>query len=162
MKDIGAYGGMMGHREHEGIGGHGGHEEHGDTWRDDGTRTRCDGRPWGHSGSLWDMPPAHRCSWTPITPLVLPRFCEVAVANGMDIFRVFDALNYLPNLVLGIEAAGRAGAVVEAALSYTGDVADPTRTKYSLQYYLDLARELVAAGTHILCIKVRLGSRGGA
>lgn len=72
----------------------------------------------------------------------------------MDIFRVFDALNYLPNLVLGVEAAGRAGAVVEAALSYTGDVADPSRTKYSLDYYLGLARELVAAGTHILCIKV--------
>ncbi|KFO69239.1 hypothetical protein N303_07525, partial [Cuculus canorus] len=84
-------------------------------------------------------------------------FCEVAVANGMDIFRVFDALNYMPNLVLGVEAAGRAGAVVEAALSYTGNVADPSRTKYTLEYYLGLARELVAAGTHILCIKDMAG-----
>ncbi|XP_041343579.1 pyruvate carboxylase, mitochondrial, partial [Pyrgilauda ruficollis] len=84
-------------------------------------------------------------------------FCEVAVANGMDIFRVFDALNYVPNLLLGVEAAGNAGAVVEAALSYTGDVADPTRTKYSLDYYLGLARELVAAGTHVLCIKDMAG-----
>lgn len=93
------------------------------------------------------------------------------MANGMDIFRVFDALNYVPNLLLGVEAAGNAGAVVEAALSYTGDVADPTRTKYSLQYYLGLARELVTAGTHVLCIKVwrgfggswgGLGVRGGA
>ncbi|XP_027489193.1 pyruvate carboxylase, mitochondrial-like [Corapipo altera] len=75
----------------------------------------------------------------------------------MDIFRVFDALNYVPNLLLGVEAAGNAGAVVEAALSYTGDVADPTRTKYSLQYYLGLARELVAAGTHVLCIKDMAG-----
>lgn len=72
----------------------------------------------------------------------------------MDVFRVFDSLNYLPNLLLGMEAAGNAGAVVEAAISYTGDVADPSRTKYSLQYYLDLAEELVRAGTHILCIKV--------
>lgn len=72
----------------------------------------------------------------------------------MDVFRVFDSLNYLPNLLLGMEAAGSAGAVVEAAISYTGDVADPSRTKYSLQYYLDLAEELVRAGTHILCIKV--------
>lgn len=72
----------------------------------------------------------------------------------MDIFRVFDSLNYLPNLILGMEAAGRAGGVVEAAISYTGDVADPTRKKYDLQYYLNLADELVKAGTHILSIKV--------
>lgn len=82
------------------------------------------------------------------------RFCEVAKENGMDVFRVFDSLNYLPNLLLGMEAVGSAGGVVEAAISYTGDVADPSRTKYSLQYYMDLAEELVRAGTHILCIKV--------
>jgi pyruvate carboxylase len=74
----------------------------------------------------------------------------------MDIFRVFDSLNYLPNLILGMEAAGKAGGVVEAAISYTGDVADPSRTKYNLDYYLNLADELVKAGTHILCIKVCL------
>lgn len=82
------------------------------------------------------------------------RFCEVAKENGMDVFRVFDSLNYMPNLLLGMEAAGNAGGVVEAAISYTGDVADPSRTKYSLQYYMGLAEELVRAGTHILCIKV--------
>ncbi len=68
---------------------------------------------------------------------------------GMDIFRVFDSLNYLPNLMLGIDAAGQAGGVVEAAISYTGDVSDPTRTKYTLSYYVDLADELVKAGTHV-------------
>lgn len=47
------------------------------------------------------------------------------------------------------------GGVVEAAISYTGDIADPSKTKYTLQYYLDLAQELVRAGAHILCIKVR-------
>lgn len=73
----------------------------------------------------------------------------------MDIFRVFDSLNYLPNMLLGMEAAGAAGGVVEAAISYTGDVSDPTRQKYSLDYYVKLADELVKAGTHILCIKVR-------
>lgn len=82
------------------------------------------------------------------------RFCEVAKENGMDVFRVFDSLNYLPNMLLGMEAAGSAGGVVEAAISYTGDVSDPSRTKYSLQYYMGLAEELVRAGTHILCIKV--------
>lgn len=83
------------------------------------------------------------------------RFCEVAKENGMDIFRVFDSLNYLPNMLLGMEAAGAAGGVVEAAISYTGDVSDPMRQKYSLDYYVKLADELVKAGTHILCIKVR-------
>ena len=72
----------------------------------------------------------------------------------MDIFRVFDSLNYLPNMILGMEAAGAAGGVVEASISYTGDVSDPMRQKYSLAYYLNLADELVKAGTHILAIKV--------
>ena len=76
----------------------------------------------------------------------------------MDIFRVFDCLNYVPNLVLGMEAAGASGGVVEAAISYSGDVSDPTRTKYTLDYYMNLAEELVKAGTHILCIKVRLAT----
>lgn len=72
----------------------------------------------------------------------------------MDIFRVFDSLNYLPNLKLGMEAAGKAGGVVEAAISYTGDVSDPVKKKYDLQYYVNLADELVKAGTHVLAIKV--------
>uniref|UniRef100_A0A3Q3CV93 pyruvate carboxylase n=1 Tax=Haplochromis burtoni TaxID=8153 RepID=A0A3Q3CV93_HAPBU len=85
------------------------------------------------------------------------KFCEVAKENGMDIFRVFDSLNYLPNMVLGMEAAGAAGGVVEAAISYTGDVSDPMRQKYSLEYYVKLADELVKAGTHILSIKDMAG-----
>nr|XP_003230059.2 PREDICTED: pyruvate carboxylase, mitochondrial [Anolis carolinensis] len=86
------------------------------------------------------------------------KFCQVAKENGMDIFRVFDSLNYLPNMLLGMEAAGQAGAVVEAAISYTGDVSDPGRSsKYTLDYYLGLAEELVKAGTHILAIKDMAG-----
>lgn len=85
------------------------------------------------------------------------KFCEVAKENGMDIFRVFDSLNYVPNMLLGMEAAGAAGGVVEAAISYTGDVSDPMRQKYSLDYYVKLADELVKAGTHILCIKDMAG-----
>uniref|UniRef100_A0A8C8EYJ8 pyruvate carboxylase n=1 Tax=Oncorhynchus tshawytscha TaxID=74940 RepID=A0A8C8EYJ8_ONCTS len=85
------------------------------------------------------------------------KFCEVAKENGMDIFRVFDSLNYLPNLMLGMEAAGAAGGVVEASISYTGDVSDPMRQKYSLDYYLKLADELVRAGTHILNVKDMAG-----
>uniref|UniRef100_A0A8C4PXM8 Pyruvate carboxylase b n=1 Tax=Eptatretus burgeri TaxID=7764 RepID=A0A8C4PXM8_EPTBU len=85
------------------------------------------------------------------------RFCEMAKENGMDIFRVFDSLNYLPNMTLGMEAAGQAGGVVEASISYTGDITDTSRTKYNLQYYIELADELVHAGTHILGIKDMAG-----
>lgn len=56
-----------------------------------------------------------------------------------------------------MEAAGKAGGVVEAAISYTGDVSDPKRTKYDLKYYTNLADELVKAGTHVLCIKDMAG-----
>lgn len=100
---------------------------------------------------------ANAVGYTNYPDNVVFKFCELSVQVGMDIFRVFDALNYLPNLVLGMEAAGKAGGVVEAAISYTGDVSDPTRKKYDLKYYTNLADELVKAGTHILCIKDMAG-----
>ncbi|KAI6190009.1 Pyruvate carboxylase [Aphelenchoides bicaudatus] len=82
---------------------------------------------------------------------------ELAVKSGMDVFRVFDSLNYVPNMVVGMEAVGNAGGVIEAAMSYTGDVSDPNRKKYDLKYYLDLSDQLVKAGTHILGIKDMAG-----
>ncbi|XP_078037342.1 pyruvate carboxylase isoform X2 [Augochlora pura] len=88
---------------------------------------------------------------------VVYKFCELAVKTGMDIFRVFDSLNYLPNLLVGMDAAGKAGGIVEAAISYTGDVSDPNKTKYNLKYYTDLADELVKGGTHVLAIKDMAG-----
>ena len=88
---------------------------------------------------------------------VVFKFCELAVEAGMDVFRVFDSLNYLPNIRLGMEAVGQAGGVVEAAISYTGDISDPSKTKYSLAYYLKLADELIRAGAHVLCIKDMAG-----
>lgn len=57
----------------------------------------------------------------------------------------------------GMEAAGKAGGIVEAAISYTGDVSNPERKKYDLKYYTDLANELVKAGTHVLAIKDMAG-----
>ncbi|XP_066583302.1 pyruvate carboxylase, mitochondrial isoform X2 [Prorops nasuta] len=100
---------------------------------------------------------ANAVGYTNYPDNVVFKFCELAVQTGMDIFRVFDSLNYLPNLILGMDAAGKAGGIVEAAISYTGDVSDPTRTKYNLKYYTDLADELVKAGTHVLCIKDMAG-----
>ncbi|XP_028356870.1 pyruvate carboxylase, mitochondrial isoform X4 [Physeter macrocephalus] len=123
--------------------------------------------PWRRLQELRELVPnipfqmllrgANAVGYTNYPDNVVFKFCEVAKENGMDVFRVFDSLNYLPNLLLGMEAAGSAGGVVEAAISYTGDVADPSRTKYSLQYYMGLAEELVRAGTHILCIKDMAG-----
>ncbi|XP_039957967.1 pyruvate carboxylase, mitochondrial isoform X1 [Bactrocera neohumeralis] len=100
---------------------------------------------------------ANAVGYTSYPDNVVHKFCDLAVQTGMDIFRVFDSLNYLPNLILGMEAAGKAGGVVEAAISYTGDVSDPARTKYDLKYYTNLADELVKAGTHVLCIKDMAG-----
>ena len=62
--------------------------------------------------------------------------------------------NRISFVQVGIDAAGQAGGVVEAAISYTGDVSDPTRTKYNIDYYMNLAKELTRAGAHVLCIKV--------
>lgn len=100
---------------------------------------------------------ANAVGYTSYPDNVVYKFCQLAKDCGMDIFRVFDSLNYLPNLILGMEAAGKAGAVVEAAISYTGDVSNPERTKYNLDYYLKLSDELVKAGTHVLCIKDMAG-----
>ena len=88
---------------------------------------------------------------------VVRAFTTEAAAEGIDLFRVFDALNYLPNMKVAMEAARRAGALCEAAVCYTGDILDPARTKYSLQYYVKLARELERMGAHILAIKDMAG-----
>eukprot|EP00761_Pharyngomonas_kirbyi_P011415 gb/GECH01011440.1/.p1 GENE.gb/GECH01011440.1/~~gb/GECH01011440.1/.p1 ORF type:complete len:1197 (+),score=375.79 gb/GECH01011440.1/:1-3591(+) len=88
---------------------------------------------------------------------VVEKFCKLATEHGMDIFRIFDSLNYLPNLQYGIDAVRNAGGVAEAAVSYTGDVSDPTRKKYNLDYYMKLVRKLVDSGMNILAIKDMAG-----
>jgi pyruvate carboxylase len=88
---------------------------------------------------------------------VVQLFVRESVAAGMDIFRVFDALNSVPNMRVAIDAVLESGAVCEAAICYSGDLQDPRRTKYSLQYYVQMAKELERAGTHILAIKDMAG-----
>ncbi len=89
---------------------------------------------------------------------VVAGFVKHAADSGMDIFRIFDSLNYLPNMKVAMEAAREHGkAVCEAAVCYTGDITDPNRAKYSLQYYVDKAKELEKMGAHILCIKDMAG-----
>ncbi len=100
---------------------------------------------------------ANAVGYTNYPDNVVYEFCKMSVENGMDVFRVFDSLNYLPNIQLGMDAVNKAGGIVEAAISYTGDVSDPTKTKYNLDYYVKLADDLVKAGTHILAIKDMAG-----
>ncbi|GAB4168188.1 MAG: pyruvate carboxylase [Terrimicrobiaceae bacterium] len=88
---------------------------------------------------------------------VVAGFVRRSAESGMDIFRVFDSLNDLGNMRVAIEAVGRCGAVCEAAICYTGDILDPRRTKYSLQYYIQLAKRLEEMGAHILAVKDMAG-----
>ncbi|KAJ3283463.1 pyruvate carboxylase [Rhizoclosmatium sp. JEL0117] len=100
---------------------------------------------------------ANAVGYTAYPDHVVYEFCEHAVKHGMDIFRVFDSLNYVDNLKLGIDAVKKAGGVAEAAISYTGDVSDLSKKRYDLAYYLDLTDKLVADGIHILGIKDMAG-----
>jgi pyruvate carboxylase len=88
---------------------------------------------------------------------VVRGFVKHSAAAGMDIFRIFDSLNDLSNLVVAMEAVRETTGICEAALCYTGDILDPARTKYSLKYYLKLARELERMGAHMLAIKDMAG-----
>jgi pyruvate carboxylase len=88
---------------------------------------------------------------------VVEAFILEAAAQGIDIFRIFDSLNWLPNMKLPIEAVRKSNKICEAAICYTGDLLDPKREKYSLQYYIRLAKELEKMGAHILGIKDMAG-----
>jgi len=89
---------------------------------------------------------------------VVNTFVRRAVENGMDIFRIFDSLNYAENLYPAMEAVLDDGrAICEAAICYTGNILDPKRDKYDLQYYIAMAKDLEAHGAHILAIKDMAG-----
>lgn len=102
---------------------------------------------------------ANAVGYTSYPDNAIYEFSKRAVENGLDIFRVFDSLNNLDSLKLGMHAAKVAGGVVEGTICYTGDVADPSRhPKYTLEYYLKLVDELVATGNlHVLGIKDMAG-----
>ena len=88
---------------------------------------------------------------------VVEAFVKESAQAGIDLFRIFDALNGLPNLTMAIEAVRSTGMLCEAALCYTGDILDPKRTKYSLGYYVGLAKELEKRGANLLAIKDMAG-----
>ncbi len=84
-------------------------------------------------------------------------FVKEAADAGIDVFRVFDCLNWVPNMKVAMDAIVGTGAICEAAICYTGDITNPKRTKYDLKYYVNLAKELEKMGAHILAIKDMAG-----
>ena len=89
---------------------------------------------------------------------LIEKFVEKAAETGIDIFRIFDSLNYVPSMLTSIRTVREStNSIAEACICYTGDVLDVSRPKYNLQYYLDLARRLEDAGAHILAIKDMAG-----
>jgi pyruvate carboxylase len=96
--------------------------------------------------------------YTPYPEEVTEAFVNEAAATGIDIFRIFDALNDVSQMAPAIRAVRATGtAVAEVALCYTGDMLDPNETLYTLDYYLELAQKIVDAGAHILAIKDMAG-----
>ncbi len=89
---------------------------------------------------------------------VVREFIRTSAAEGIDIFRIFDSLNWVENMKVAMQTVREeTSAVCEAAICYTGDLLDPRRSKFNLDYYLKMARELEALGAHIIAIKDMAG-----
>ena len=123
--------------------------------------------PWRRLESLREAVPnipfqmllrgANAVGYTSYADNVVDAFVKEARIAGVDVFRVFDSLNYLDNLKFGIDSVRNANGVVEATVCYTGDVANPSKEKYSLEYYVHLTEQLVAHGIDVLAIKDMAG-----
>ncbi len=100
---------------------------------------------------------ANAVGYTNYPDNVIRAFIQEAARSGIDIFRIFDAFNWLPNMELALEEVASQGKVAEACICYTGDILNPKEDKYPLEYYVKLARELERRGAHILCIKDMAG-----
>ncbi|MEX1662559.1 pyruvate carboxylase [Thioclava sp. 15-R06ZXC-3] len=88
---------------------------------------------------------------------VVEFFVKRAAATGVDVFRVFDSLNWVENMRVAMDAVIESGKVCEGTICYTGDILDPDRAKYDLKYYVGMAKELEAAGAHVLGLKDMAG-----
>ncbi|WP_424939345.1 pyruvate carboxylase [Aliiroseovarius sp. S253] len=88
---------------------------------------------------------------------VVQEFVRQAAVSGVDVFRVFDSLNWVENMRVAMDAVVDAGKVCEGTVCYTGDILNPDRSKYDLKYYVGMAKELEAAGAHVLGLKDMAG-----
>lgn len=96
---------------------------------------------------------ANAVGYTNYPDNVIREFIKESAQSGIDIFRIFDSLNWLPGMDLAIEEVLKCGKIAEGTICYTGDLNDPSRDKYNLKYYIDLAKELEKRGIQILAIK---------
>ncbi|MFX3674233.1 MAG: pyruvate carboxylase [Paenisporosarcina sp.] len=88
---------------------------------------------------------------------VIREFIQTSAEAGIDVFRIFDSLNWIKGMEVAIDSARNSGKIAEAAICYTGDILDDNRAKYTISYYKEMAKELEAAGAHILAIKDMAG-----
>ncbi|WP_042278161.1 pyruvate carboxylase [[Clostridium] dakarense] len=88
---------------------------------------------------------------------VIKEFISESSKQGIDVFRIFDSLNWVENMKPSISAALKTGKIVEASICYSGDILDKTKTKYDLDYYIRMAKELESLGSDIICIKDMAG-----
>lgn len=88
---------------------------------------------------------------------VVRDFIKVSAERGIDVFRIFDSLNWIENMKMPIDEALKTGKIVEGAICYTGDILSPNETKYTIDYYVKKAKELESLGVHIFAIKDMAG-----
>jgi pyruvate carboxylase len=88
---------------------------------------------------------------------VVQHFVKTAATSGVDVFRVFDSLNWVENMRVAMDAVIESGKICEGTICYTGDIFDPDRAKYDLKYYVSMGKELKAAGAHVLGLKDMAG-----
>ncbi|WP_371017481.1 pyruvate carboxylase [Pseudalkalibacillus sp. JSM 102089] len=88
---------------------------------------------------------------------LIREFVQKSADAGIDVFRIFDSLNWVDGMTKAIEAVRQTGKIAEASICYTGDISNPDKSKYNLEYYQQLAKELEDAGAHILGIKDMAG-----
>ena len=100
---------------------------------------------------------ANAVGYTNYPDNLIREFIAESASSGIDVFRIFDSLNWIKGMEVAIDAVRQSGKIAEAAICYTGDILDDSRAKYSVQYYKDMAKELELAGAHILAIKDMAG-----
>ena len=100
---------------------------------------------------------ANAVGYTSYPDNVVKNFVQLSAKNGIDVFRIFDSLNSLDNMYETVQAVRETGKIAEVALCYTGDILDPSRPKYNLDYYVHMAKELQNAGANIIAIKDMAG-----
>src|SRR5258708_31001814 len=100
---------------------------------------------------------ANAVGYTNYPDNVVKAFVKESAEAGIDLFRIFDACNWLPNLRLAIDAVRNTEMLAEAAICYTGDILNPQRSKYNLKYYIGLAKDLEKLGANLLAVKDMAG-----